>query len=55
MAAEVFAAPGADRGPVPTHEVDELLLLTWWFGKFPDELARTIPPARIPAPGLAAV
>jgi len=26
---------------VPTHEVDELLLLTSWFSRFPEELART--------------
>jgi hypothetical protein len=26
---------------VPTHEVDELLLLSSWFRRFPDELART--------------
>ncbi len=46
-AAEVFAAPASDRGPVPTHEVDELLLMTWWFGKFPGELARTVAPDRL--------
>lgn len=40
-ATRVFGAPGMDGGGVPTHEVDELLLLTSWFTKFPEELART--------------
>jgi len=29
---------------LPTHEIDELLLLSWWFRTHPDELARTIAP-----------
>jgi excinuclease ABC subunit C len=38
----VFASGlGGDAGGVPTHEVDELLLLTSWFSRFPEELART--------------
>jgi excinuclease ABC subunit C len=43
----VFASPGVDGGGVPTHEVDELLLLTSWFTKFPDELARTVSVAEL--------
>ena len=29
---------------LPTHEIDELLLLSWWFRTHPDELARTVAP-----------
>ena len=43
-AARVFEAPRHDAGGVPTHEVDELLLLTSWFTRFPDELSRTSRP-----------
>ena len=32
------AVPGAS---IPTHEIDELLLLSSWFRKFPDEMGRT--------------
>jgi excinuclease ABC subunit C len=46
-AAQIFSAPGFDRGAVPSHEVDELMLLTWWFTKFPNELARTSSPSAI--------
>jgi excinuclease ABC subunit C len=28
---------------LPAHEVDELLLISSWFAKHPDELARTTP------------
>ncbi len=31
---------------VPSHEIDELLLLSSWFRRFPDELARTTPVQR---------
>jgi excinuclease ABC subunit C len=31
---------------VPSHEVDELLLLSSWFKRFPGELERTQPVAR---------
>ncbi len=40
-AAEVFAAGGSDAGGIPTHEVDELMLLTSWFTRFPEQLERT--------------
>jgi excinuclease ABC subunit C len=48
-AERVFGAPGLDGGGVPTHEVDELLLLTSWFTKFPEELARTRPAGELVA------
>ena len=37
---------GAERPTrqVPTHEIDELLLLSSWFQRNPDEFARTLPP-----------
>jgi excinuclease ABC subunit C len=41
MIEHVFDAPEPDRGRVPGHEIDELLLLTSWFKRFPDELTRT--------------
>jgi excinuclease ABC subunit C len=34
------------RGAVPTHEIDELLLLSSWFRRFPKELDRTQAPDR---------
>jgi excinuclease ABC subunit C len=36
--------PIGPPGSVPTHEIDEVLLLSHWFKCFPDELARTTPP-----------
>ncbi|HEX3159452.1 MAG TPA: UvrB/UvrC motif-containing protein [Gemmatimonadaceae bacterium] len=48
MAAEVFEPVERDTAAVPTHEIDELLLLSSWFRRFPDELARTAPP-QLPA------
>ena len=30
-----------DTAAVPTHEIDELLLLSSWFRRFPEELDRT--------------
>jgi excinuclease ABC subunit C len=39
-------SPPAERKHrgVPTHEIDELLLLSSWFPTLPDELARTVQP-----------
>jgi excinuclease ABC subunit C len=36
---------GAMPGAIPSHEVDELLLLTSWFSTRPEELDATVPPA----------
>lgn len=47
--AEVFGKAERDSAQVPTHEIDELLLLSSWFRRFPDELART---TRADDPGL---
>lgn len=40
----VFSDRRRTSGPVPAHEVDELMLLAAWFRKFPHELERTVPP-----------
>ena len=46
LLAEVFA--DATNGmQVPSHEIDELLLLSSWFKRFPDELQRTQPVSRV--------
>ncbi len=42
----VFQTPERPTRQVPTHEIDELLLLSSWFQRNPDEFARTVPPAR---------
>jgi excinuclease UvrABC nuclease subunit len=43
-AAEIFTPTEKVSNIVPAHEVDELLLLSSWFRKFPTELERTRPP-----------
>ena len=47
-AAEVFAPAELRSTTVPAHEVDELMLLSSWFRKFPAELERTVPAAEFP-------
>jgi excinuclease UvrABC nuclease subunit len=47
-AAELFAPAELRSATVPAHEVDELMLLSSWFRKFPAELARTVPAAEYP-------
>lgn len=42
---EVFRTPGAAAGVVPSHEVDELLLVTSWFSTRPEELGATVAPS----------
>ncbi|MBI1808805.1 MAG: UvrB/UvrC motif-containing protein [Gemmatimonadetes bacterium] len=44
-AAEIFAPREKAALTVPAHEIDELLLLSSWFRKFPDELARAEGPS----------
>jgi excinuclease ABC subunit C len=42
LARDIFGdAPEKPALAVPTHEIDELLLLSSWFRKFPDEMSRT--------------
>lgn len=37
----VYGRSEPNSAQVPTHEVDELMLLSFWFRKFPEELRRT--------------
>jgi excinuclease ABC subunit C len=41
MADDVFNGVEFEGASVPTHEIDELLLLSSWFRRFPEELERT--------------
>jgi len=45
---QVFSPVERETAQIPTHEIDELLLLSSWFRRFPAELKRT----RAPSPGL---
>ncbi|GAC1515995.1 MAG: hypothetical protein NVS1B4_08840 [Gemmatimonadaceae bacterium] len=40
---DVFATHERSGGSIPAHEIDELLLLSSWFRRFPMELERTDP------------
>jgi excinuclease ABC subunit C len=42
--ADVFDRAEHKGAQIPTHEIDELLLLSSWFRRFPAELARTTAP-----------
>jgi excinuclease ABC subunit C len=44
---EVFGRTERSSARIPTHEIDELLLLSSWFRRFPGELARARPPAPV--------
>lgn len=41
MVEDVFSPAERDSSQLPSHEVDELLLLSSWFRRFPTELARS--------------
>ena len=41
LAEEMFRAKEKPTTSVPTHEIDELLLLSSWFRRFPAEMTRT--------------
>jgi excinuclease ABC subunit C len=41
LVADVFTPSERESASVPTHEIDELLLLSSWFRRFPAELGRT--------------
>jgi excinuclease ABC subunit C len=47
-AGEIFTPAELKRATVPAHEVDELMLLSSWFRKFPGELECTVPAAAFP-------
>jgi hypothetical protein len=38
---DIFAQQQSPTAQVPTHEIDELLLLSSWFRRFPREMKRT--------------
>ena len=38
--ADVYGTAERDTTRVPTHEIDELLLLSSWFRRFPEEMER---------------
>ena len=38
----VYGTAERDTAQIPTHEIDELLLLSSWFRRFPAELERTV-------------
>lgn len=42
---QVFRPGEAPGGPVRTHEIEEILLLSSWFRRHPDELAKTWAPS----------
>jgi hypothetical protein len=43
---DVFGPAEPAWAPVPNHEVDEILLLSSWFQRFPEELERARPVKR---------
>ena len=47
QAETLFARQECEGTQIPTHEIDELLLLSSWFRRFPHELSRTVPPAEL--------
>jgi excinuclease ABC subunit C len=58
MVRDVFDPPERSTGAVPTHEMDELLLLSSWFRRNPGELERTRVPSTLlgdPRAALAAL
>jgi excinuclease ABC subunit C len=42
---EVFQPGEPHQGPVRLHEIDEILLLSAWFRRFPEELSKTWSPS----------
>lgn len=41
LAEDMFSTPEKPTTSMPTHEIDELLLLSSWFRRFPKEMERT--------------
>ncbi len=52
IAEQIFGSVDTCGAQVPTHEIDELLLTTSWFRRFPLELGRTSEPLVRKAPEL---
>ena len=53
MIDEVFSRTERDTQQIPTHEIDELLLLSSWFRRFPNEMQRTSATVPIAPPAVA--
>jgi len=51
----VYSRPERNTAAVPTHEIDELLLLSSWFRRFPAELERVRRPDQPGLTGLPAL
>jgi excinuclease ABC subunit C len=49
----IFSGAPRPGSAIPTHEIDELLLLSYWFKQNPRELIRTCAPADLPSRGIA--
>lgn len=43
LVGDIFGSHEKPSSVIPTHEIDELLLLSSWFRRFPDEMGRTRP------------
>ena len=43
LVSDIFGSHEKPSSVIPTHEIDELLLLSSWFRRFPDEMGRTRP------------
>ncbi|HLA14631.1 MAG TPA: GIY-YIG nuclease family protein [Gemmatimonadaceae bacterium] len=41
LVGDIFGQKDKPTAQVPTHEIDELMLLSSWFRRFPDEMRRT--------------
>ncbi|MDQ3696506.1 MAG: GIY-YIG nuclease family protein [Gemmatimonadota bacterium] len=52
LVADVFGTAERDTAQVPTHEIDELLLLSSWFRRFPAEMRRAVRPGREGTPAV---
>lgn len=38
---DIFSSPEKPTTRIPTHEIEELLLLSSWFRRFPGEMGQT--------------
>ena len=47
LVGDVFGTRECDSAQIPTHEIDELLLLSSWFRRFPGELEHTTDVSRL--------
>jgi excinuclease ABC subunit C len=52
LSEQVYSGAARMGSAIPTHEIDELLLLSIWFKQNPRELTRTCAPADLPVRGM---